>query len=542
MNINTHTHTHTLTRKILSALFVFVLVSISMLYFIPPAPVHAVSPSVTGLLNNSSGAFVASFTTNSFTPSSALDFLVVGVILESNNAGQITVSSITDSLSSTFTAVQNAQVNRLTGYWDNAYFYTINAPLASAQTITVTPSINAYTFVVIIEVANGTPTVICTATGSASRALGTLNPTTSTTCPVSTTQLAVGFLDTADSSVQTAGGSFTPYGYSFGSTCANGANNCPAWFQWSTTAATPTNFPATVNTATSFIEVGVTFASPSLPVQTQTIGTCTASATGGTYLTNSTQYWYAGNALGQEAVSQIQTQVENIKGSGSHTLQLLIYVTASNPAAQAPSVNYPAVLAYSKSFVITSGTTNSTITLNVNIPLNTANLSPLPFNYWAAGIVGDDHIRIHNSLVAGMVTQAGAASTLAQPTQFTGPGAATGTQLQLCATGNYQAVITGPTITITTAGTTTGSTTTTVTVSTIGANLFATSSNWPVIFLILLLPAGLFLGVTRTLAGALLGLMVGAVIGALMGILPIWAFAGIVISMVAVAFVGRDRE
>jgi hypothetical protein len=275
----------------------------------------------------------------------------------------------------------------------------------------------------------------------------------------------------------------------------------------------------------------------SVPItQIQTIGSCTPTATGGFYLANNTQYWYEGNALGQEVASTITTQVENVKGSGSHTLQLMIYATngATNNGQQ-PTVLFPAILIYAQSFVITSGTTNNTITLNVNVPLNSASLVPLPFNFWAVGIVGDDHIRIHDSALAGMFTQTGSPSTVPQPASFTSVGNSVATQLQLCATGTYQSVIqltTTATTTVTSVSTTGGT----------GGGVSGSALNLGNLMLgviVILGPALLLGGATKAPMGAMLGAVLGMGVGLYVGIIPFYFIVIVGLAIVAMLFFGR---
>jgi hypothetical protein len=278
--------------------------------------------------------------------------------------------------------------------------------------------------------------------------------------------------------------------------------------------------------------------------QSQSIGSCPpggGSGVGHYALTNTTQFWYSGNALGQEVVNTIQTEVQSIKGSGSHTLNLAVFGTAGSLSnGQSPNVANPASLLYLKSFTITSGTVNQTITVQINIPLNSANTLPLPFNFWAISISGDDHIIVAASTTSGMTTQSGLPTA---SSSFTSSGTSSVDKMALCATGSYQSVITGPTTTTvsTQSATSTMLTTSTFTVSTIGANLFNSSSNWPVIFFILLIPAGLFMGITKNLSGALVGLMIGAIVGLLMGVLPPFVFIGLVIALASVAFMTRSK-
>lgn len=533
-------------KRIASFLLILFMAVAMVFSFIPI--VHAASPSVTNLQTG---------TCTNFTPAACGagvsvtqgDIIVAGfTVLNTPGVGMQTP---TDSAGNLYAAANEADiVNSGNGCLSSGGAYTCTSVLfvataSTTATITISTGMSgtscglggcAYEYE-FIDVTNAGGSVVCTAANT--NTAGTVINTGLNLCNASSSQTSIAQVSGAASGTMSAGASFTAYCYS---TC--GAPASGSMIMYAVVALSGTQFPATNGASSTWAEAAIILGTASASTQTQTIGSCTATATGGTYLANSTQYWYAGNALGQEAVSTIKTQVENIKGSGSHTLQLLIYVTAANPGAQTPSVFYPAILAYSQSFVITSGTTNSTITLNVNIPLNTANISPLPFNFWSVGIVGDDHIRIHNSALSGMTTQTGAASTASQPSQFTGPGSTTTTKLQVCATGNYQSVISGPTTTTTAAASTTliVSTTSTATISTISANLFASSSNWPVIFLILLLPAGLFMGISRSLTGLLAGLMVGAIMGILMGIIPNYVFVGLVIAIVAIAFLSRGRD
>lgn len=294
----------------------------------------------------------------------------------------------------------------------------------------------------------------------------------------------------------------------------------------------------------TFTMLGVVFVATTSvsSVQTQTVGSCPPG--GGTgighfALANSTQYWYSGNALGSEVVNTISTEVSSIKGSGSHTLQLMIYIGLFS----SPTVTFPATLAYAKSFTVSSGTTNSTITTQVNIPLNAAQIPPLPFNFWAVAIVGDDHIFIAGSSLSGLTTQTGAVSTASQPATFTASGSASTNKLALCTQASYQSVLPSQTITTTQAATTTSVVSVTSTISTINAQvLFSTSANWPLVFLFLLLPAGLFMGATKSFSGGLIGLMVGAIICIMAGIIPSWIFIGLVICIASMAFILRERN
>lgn len=289
--------------------------------------------------------------------------------------------------------------------------------------------------------------------------------------------------------------------------------------------------------------------SASASSQTQTIGSCPpggGTGVGHYALANNTQYWYEGNALGAEVVNTIQIEVASIKGSGSHTLQLMLYGTQT---AQNPSVGNAAFQLYTDlgtTFTtIPTGTTNLTITLQVSIPLGSAiGNGQLPFNFWAVAVVGDDHISISGSTLSGLFTQAGGASSAnVQALAFNSNGASSANKLAMCAKGSYQSILSfTSTITSIQSATTTTVITSTSIVTTIGTQLFSTSSNWPVMFLILMLPAGLFLGVTKTLAGGILGLMIGAILGLMMGILPSWIFIGLVIAMAAIAFVVRERS
>ena len=81
--------------------------------------------------------------------------------------------------------------------------------------------------------------------------------------------------------------------------------------------------------------------------------------------------------------------------------------------------------------------------------------------------------------------------------------------------------------------------TVTSTATTIDSSFFLQNANYPLIILVLFLPTGLFLGVTKSMDGAIVGLMIGAVI--LIVLIPElrWIFTGVVITMVALAFLVR---
>ena len=355
----------------------------------------------------------------------------------------------------------------------------------------------------------------------------------------------------SNTGVWSAGSGYTLYSYT---------TNAPGQAEYSTNIAAASTFPfvgfpMVQGSSTFAVQVGIVLGfAISSSTQTQITGdtnTCGSSPThtlGHSVLTNATQYWYSSNALGQEIVNSISVVVAKTVGSGTHYLTLVLYGTMAQGlgGSQTPSVVNPAIILLQRTYALTSGTQNSTITLQTNIPLNSAYSNPLPFNYWAVGIIGDNKIWIYNSGVSGITTQSGTATTSSsvQPNLFTNRGTSSGSMLKFCAIASYQSVISlTTTITSTQSASTVSTIFSTYTVSTINAQvLLSNNTNWPLIFLFLLFPAGLFMGATRSLSGGLIGLIIGAVIGIMAGVLPSWIFIGLVVAVVAVAFVVRERN
>lgn len=270
--------------------------------------------------------------------------------------------------------------------------------------------------------------------------------------------------------------------------------------------------------------------------QTQTLGSCPTALKGHAHyfaLTNNTQFWYSGNALGSEVVNTVQTEVASIKGIGSHTLNLALYGTSAliSPS-QAPSIPNPATLLWAKSFVITTGTVNSTIVVQVNIPLNSIQTAPLPFNFWAVSVSGDDHINVYNSTLSGMVSQSGLPTV---GSQYTSSGTTSADKFDLCATASYQSFYTQSvvtTITSTSVSTVQGSSNPAV----IG------NSNFMLAIVVILGPAILLAGATKSLWGGMLGAVLGIAVGWFINLPNIWALTAFVsLALIALLFLGQKN-
>lgn len=527
-------------RRPLSTLLVFVLIVIAFLSVIPTAEAAV---SVWNTVGTRCLGPVGTCTSASLAIHASGDIVYVAVASYESGSSCSDLNAPTDSTGDTFSNVITTICASQTGSTTQivtVYFFTTAS--TTSRTITVTGGASADLYVWGVD----TSGTVSTAAATISMTTGclpscspvALDCSSLTYCPVqmaTTTYFGSGSFLLAAYINYGWGGTYVP-GSGFQAVAAG--QSALEYNIGNGNVISPTTFPETCQSCGAAVQssgVAVVFGSagagPS-PNQTQTIGSCPSSPPGTFTMVNSTIYMYYGNSLGSEVVNTVSTEIDSIVGSGSHTIQLLVYVSSGVTA----SVATPLTLAYSRSFVITSGTTNSIITAQVNIQVSSA----VPFNLWGVGIVGDNKVVIKTSSLSGLFTQSGNPSTAAQPNSFTSQGATSVTKLYLCATANYQSAL--GTTTVTTAASTTVTTSSTVTVSSIGPTLFTSASNWPVIFLILVLPAGLFLGATRTLAGALLGLMIGAVIGVMMGILPIWVFTLMVIGMVATAFILRQRS
>lgn len=260
---------------------------------------------------------------------------------------------------------------------------------------------------------------------------------------------------------------------------------------------------------------------------TQTIGSCPAKNTATFTMVNQTLYLYEGTTLANQAVNTVQVNIASVGGTtGTHTIQLVVYAT---PAAGAISPSNLFALQYSRQVAITSGTKNVQIMAAV-----TGVSFPSAGATWAVGVVGDNKIALNQSSLGGMFSYSGVpVSTAAQNSFYTTQGSSFGTDLALCANSAYQ-IIQTQTVTVTQSATTSVTVTSTSTVNTINAQvLFANNQNWPIVFLLLFLPCGILLGVTRNLSGGMVGLLIGSVICLMAGVIPAYIFTGLLIGIVA---------
>jgi hypothetical protein len=307
-----------------------------------------------------------------------------------------------------------------------------------------------------------------------------------------------------------------------------------SYYGTDSTVTTPTSYP--INGAggsfTFWVGVAVEYSvTPGPTSQSGTLGACPLATPGtGTFLKNSTIYFYNGNALGSQVVLNVSTRINTVTGTGSQTIQLLLYVSPN----QAVSAQNPYTLAFSKSFALSQGTVNSTLNLQVSVPLNAATSTPLPFNAWAVGIVGTDHVAIETSSLSGLTNQTGNPSTAAQPFTFTSIGLADTKKLSLCAKFAYQSFITSST-------TTTVTTTSTTTVNGGSSNTSISYDNLMLGVIVLLGPSLLIAGVTKSLWGGVLGAVLGLAVGVFAGFLPLWTIAAVIIvSLVALIMGNRS--
>jgi hypothetical protein len=265
----------------------------------------------------------------------------------------------------------------------------------------------------------------------------------------------------------------------------------------------------------------------------QSIGSCTTA--GGTFaMVNQTLYMYEGSNPGPESVNNASVLISSVGGStGTHTIQFVIYAT---PLSGSISPTNQLTLLYSKQVALGSGTGAATITVSPGTFL------PTTGETWGIGVVGDNKITLVTSGLTGLYTFGGVpVSTSPQNAAFTAQGTSSGTELALCANAVYSILTTTTTTSVSTHVTTF---TSTQTVSTgTGSSSFAINNpDSMILFLLLLLPTGLLLGATRNLVGALVGLAIGAIVAVVAGVLSPFFFTGLLIGLVAVAYVSRSRD
>jgi hypothetical protein len=280
--------------------------------------------------------------------------------------------------------------------------------------------------------------------------------------------------------------------------------------------------------------------------QTASIGACGVTVQHGTYLTNGTQVWYSGNALGAQAVNQIQVEVSQVKGSVSQPLAVMLYATASANYvfnAQQPSVSNPASMIYYIVYNLSPGTKNQTITINVSVPLNSAVNPPLPFNFYAVALLGTDHVAIVNSALSGLTTQSGGGVPAAPTLQFTTGGSTSSTKLAFCATSQYQGVLVQTQTQVSTVYTSGGTVTVTNTATVTGTNPNVIgNNNFMLAIVVVLGPALALAGFTKSLWGGMLGAVLGIAVGWYINIPNIWALTSFVsLALVALLFLGNKN-
>jgi len=220
--------------------FMLFVVSAMLLLVVALLPVHAASALVQ---QNNVGCFSCSSTLSvSFTSNVASgDVIVVGVVIA---GASFTLSSLTDSLGSSFTqAVTSTNAPPPTVYIFYATFSSSGAEIVTATFSAAAPAQSVY----IYEISGVKTTGVATATGSGQ---GT---SISTSSPVTfqTGAFLLGIIATNSfGGTATAGTGFT--------LSADNSGRAVTHAQYSISGiASPTNFPATTNSAVSWTEDGI---------------------------------------------------------------------------------------------------------------------------------------------------------------------------------------------------------------------------------------------------------------------------------------------
>ena len=533
---------HKMKKEKAFAIFAVTVLAFGFLAFFSP-PAHALSPAVTDETNGSCDNFTGSpCTSSSFsvTPGNIIVFAA-----QVFNTPAVGVNTPSDSEGNTWNLGSAASIeNSGTGcigsvgaYYCTASTYFTVITTASAS-YTVSDEMQGTScglggcgfYFEIIQISNIGDSVVCYGGGTYNT--GTTLQTTSS-CPVASTQIAIASV--VGDGTLTAGAGFTAYCYS--------ACNTASGVEYSSSPTTnPTYFVASTSTSSTWADAGIVLSTYStVSTSSQSVGSCPSSPPGTFTPTNSTMYLYAASALGYEVVNNVTVGVDAVTGSASQAVQILLLV--STTGGQISATN-PLTVAYSKVYTLTGGSGSQFITTQIAITLNT--YYPMTAgNIWAVGVIGTSHTTLYTSGLSGLTYVSSNAASVAEPlgTEFTTLGASSANTICLQANASYQSLISVTSVTTTTApATTTATTSTTFTISTINAQvLFANGQNWPLIFLLLLLPAALFMGATKNITGGLIGLMVGAVIGMLAGVLPWWIFVGLLIAVVAIAMISRER-
>jgi hypothetical protein len=522
-------------------------------------PIHATTPSVLNTGHNS--CVTCSQLTVNLAVTNVGDAIAIGWGFLTNSQDQYsTISSITGNNGEVFNA-QGTQAGSCgpptcasAGHllWFGSAIWSATATVTGTLTFTVSWSYSPNTVGVEAYDIAGVPALPISVNSGNCNESGSDCPNTMTTAAsnafVSGNAIEIGsYLAT-----QTLVGATPGTGYSL---LGAGTNNVAGEYSATATSVpTPTNFPLTLPQACShpcgWAVVGAIFGNTAV-TSTTTINTmCIAACQSANKTTifsitmpNSFVYQTSQNLATGALVDNFTMKVASVNINVVRANVTVLVYTASG--AGLPSGGNPWLLQSSTNYPITNQSSNFFIHVNPQTPICSS-------CYYAVGIfttttgsrgqgaTGTSGIAFYESsdpsivqyrYAMGSSTAANSfyANTVVKPNLFM-------IIHTILAVGYLTSTITS-TFTGTNVITSTTTTTSTSVVTTIDSTFFLQNANYPLIFLVLFLPTGLFLGITRNLAGGFVGMLMGAVI--LIVLIPSlsFLFTGLVIALVALAIV-----
>jgi hypothetical protein len=300
----------------------------------------------------------------------------------------------------------------------------------------------------------------------------------------------------------------------------------------------------------SAISTGVSTTTSTTTINTGCTGSgCTGGSNGtANYLSSDYFYYYwSQNQASGAQVDNVTVKVGAVHiNAATTTLYVLVY-EAGNAAV--PSASNPwNLVAPADAVPITNGTSNFFVHAN---PQNLICSSC----YFAVGVMAistasrgsgasGSGISLYESSTVGMVEYQYSVGSSTPAAAFYANNVKTNSHFDfMYIHTTYPVAIETTTVTSTTAinGTATSTVTATTTQTTIDSGFLTNNINFPIVMLLLFLPTGIFFGISKTISGALVGMLIGSVM--LIVLVPSLAFlfTGLIIAIVALVFLVRER-
>ena len=336
--------------------------------------------------------------------------------------------------------------------------------------------------------------------------------------------------------------SFSAIGNSVTAGTGFGAIGIPQYFDPSLEAFAVSSY----TTSTTFTVYATMFGVPissSVP-GAFTLGSCPIKDTSTLNLVNNTVYYYTGTALSASTVNTISTFLASTSApTASQNLYTALYATAGPGTV---SVANPLNLLSEHVYQINPGMKNQLLSYAVN----TGGSGLIPAGATVAvAVEGSSKLTINASGLSGLYTSVFSVSF--PPAMIQQLGSSSGSTAYLCATGNYQFVVTTtvttttttPSVSTSTIGGGTFTATVTTTATTVDINVATTTSTgYVLLFLMIFMPCAIlafamgYLTKSGSAAGigGVAGLLVGTGLAARAGLAPFYLIVIVIVACVMI--------